>query len=120
MKAIDREAIRCSKAKDSLKRVGESKKENALIGSSVQKVEFSGFYIIGDHTYIKAGIACLSNGRQVMAVRCSSPYEPCHGMAEVDMETMKVIKFPSSHSCALTHTTVEVMISDEVHDTHNP
>ena len=112
--------IHCQKAKDNLKEmVEESKEENALIGSRVQKVEYYELeylvtvYIIENLTFIKAGIACLSNGRQVMAVRCSA--RPCQGMAEVDMETMRVLKFPSAHSCELAHTEVEVFISDEVH-----
>ena len=96
------------KVKFNLEREVRSNDENsALIGSIAKKVEI---YIIGDHTYIKTGIKCLSNGRQVLAVKCSSPYEECQGMAEIDLETMKVIKFPSDHSCAIMHTTVEVII----------
>ena len=86
--------------KDIHEREVESNEENAPM------IEF---YIIEDYTYIKTG----EGASKVLAVKCIS--SPCQGMAELDIETMKVLKFPSAHTCALTITTVEVMISDEEH-----
>ena len=85
----------------------EEKENPSLIGSLAKTMEGrnstfrrkSTLYIFGDYSYVKDGLNCEEYGSQVLLLRCSSSQRQCIGRAHIDQETLKVLKFPWTHSC---------------------
>ena len=85
----------------------EEQENSSLIGSFAKAMEGrnstfrrkSTLYIIGDFLYVKDGLNCENDGSQVLLLRCSSSQCQCIGRAHIDQETLKVLKFPWTHSC---------------------
>ena len=79
----------------------------SLIGSVAKTMEGrnstyrrkSTLYIIGDYLYVKDGVNCEENGRQILLLTCNSSARQCVGRAHIDQQTLKVLKFPLTHSC---------------------
>lgn len=97
------EVTEVSKLEDLDRQKKEKIENSSLIGSVAKKVEGRNRgrynYIIGDYVYGGNGLSPVNDGSKILMLCCSSPFKQCRGRAHIDPDTLKVIKFPWTHSC---------------------
>ena len=86
------------------KKKQELTEESSLVGSIAATMNGkqggrSVLYIIGDYLYHKSGTRKISDGSTVLYLKCSSYTRLCKGRANLDPNTLRVLKLPLLQSC---------------------